>query len=98
MPRSPGIRKLFEDVNEATVKRLVAGRAVRVLLVEDALYILTRSFEEVILVEPRIRPGGHLCLTYALRDERRLADRLARSRKDRKHECRRGKLRRLGRA
>ena len=101
MPLSPGIRKIFEDVPERLVRRLMGGQSVRVALVEGALYIFARNFEEMILVEPRIRPGGELRLAYAVRDRAALADMLDHlggpKRKEPTHAYRRAKPRRLGR-
>jgi hypothetical protein len=101
VPLSAGIRKLFEGIPKTRAKRILAGRTVRVVPAGDALYIVGRSIEEMILVEPRIRPGGKLYLAYALRDGDALADRLDHpgcSRREPTHGYRRAKPRRLGRA
>jgi len=97
---SPDIQSLFEDVSLSKVKRIIAGSSVRVVPMESGIFILARNFEEMILVEPRIRPGGDMYVTYGLRDDAALADyldRLGMSRKEPTHEFRRGKPRRLGR-
>jgi len=103
VPLSTGIRKIFEGVPERVVRRLVDGQSVRVTLIEGALYIFARNFEEMILVEPRIRPGGELRLAYAVRDRAALADLLDRrlgmpKRKEPNGEYRHAKARRPSRA
>jgi hypothetical protein len=102
LPCSPRIRKLFQDVSEATVRRIIAGRTVRVVPVEGVLYLFVIGFKDLILVEPRVRRGGALELAYALRDDGALAEHLDRPRTPRKapssHEYRSGTQRRLGRS
>lgn len=100
MALSPDIHSLFEDVSLSVIKRIIAGQPVRVVPMGGEVFILARNFEQMILVEPRIRPGGELYITYGLRDDAALADyldRLGMSRKEPTHEFRRGKPRRLGR-
>ena len=101
MALSPDIHALFEGVPLSRIKRIIAGQPVRLVLMEGKLFILARNFEEMILVEPRIRPGGDLYLTYGLRDDVALADHLGRPGcrgKEPTHGYRRAKPRRLGRA
>jgi hypothetical protein len=102
MPLSAGIRKAFDNVPLSRVRRILAGGAVCAVPAEDALYLFARNFEEMILVEPRFRPGGKVALTYALRDDAALADVLGRlampTGKSPKQGNRRGHRRRLGRA
>jgi hypothetical protein len=103
VPLSPGIRRIFEGVPERVARSLIGGRSVRVALDGGALYIFARNFEEMILVEPRISPGGEPRLAYAVRDRTALADLLDRrlgipKRKEPNGEYRRSKPRRLGRA
>jgi hypothetical protein len=98
---SPDIHSLFEDVPLSRIKRIIAGQPVRLVPMEGELFILVRNFEQMILVEPRIRPGGDLYITYGLRDDVALADYLGRlgcSRKEPTHDYRRSRSRRLGRA
>jgi hypothetical protein len=98
----PDTRSIFLDVTLATVKRILAGKPVRVVSLGDELLICARNFEELILVEPTIRKDGSLGLGYALRDPQALAERLDLLRKpmkeQKKHDYRAGKPRRLGRA
>jgi len=100
MPCSPGIRKIFETVSESVVKRILAGRSVRVVPVEGTLYLFARGCEELILVEPRVRPGGALELVYALRNDEALAKEVARTGMSKKErltpEYRRATPRRAG--
>ena len=101
MALSPDIHSLFEDVTLSRIKKIIAGQPVRLVPMEGELFILARNFEQMILVEPRIRPGGELYITYGLRDDVALADYLGRlgcSRKEPTHGYRRSKPRRLGRA
>ena len=100
MALSPDIQSLFEDVSLSVIKRIIAGQPVRVVPMEGEVFILARNFEQMVLVEPRIRPGGELYVTYGLRDDAALADYLGRlgcSRKEPTHGYRRAKPRRLGR-
>lgn len=78
MPLSISIREIFEDVPERVAKRLIGGQSVRVALVENAIYIIARNYEEMIRVEPRTGPGGEVRLAYAVRDRTALADLLDR--------------------
>jgi hypothetical protein len=98
----PDSRSIFLDVTLATVKRILAGAPVRVIPLGEELLICARNFEELILVEPRVRKDGSLGLGYALRDPQALADRLDLLRKpvkeQKKYDYRAGKPRRLGRA
>ncbi len=101
MALSPDIHSLFEDVPLSVIKRITAHEAVRVIPMEGELFILAKNFEQMILVEPRIRPGGELYVTYGLRDDAALADYLGRlgcQEKEPTHGYRRAKPRRLGRA
>jgi hypothetical protein len=97
----PDTRLIFEDIQLETVKRVIGGKPVRVIPLERELIICARNFEEMILVEPHFRKGGGLEMGYSLRDPALLAewlDLLKTSRKEEKHDYRRGKPRRLGRA
>ncbi len=101
MVQLPDTRLIFEEIQLRTVKRVIGGKPVRLVPLEKELLICARNFEEMILVEPRIRRGGGLELGYSLRDPALLAewlDLLRKSPKEEKHEYRRGKPRRLGRA
>ena len=96
----PDIRVIFEDIDLRTVKRVIAGKPVRVVLLGNELFICARNYEELILVEPRIRKGGRLELAYALRDPALLAERLdvlKKPRKEAKTDYRSAQPRRLGR-
>ncbi len=98
----PGTRSIFLDVTLATVKRILAGKPVRVVSLGDELLICARNFEELILVEPTIRKDRSLGLGYALRDPQALVEKLDLLRKpvkeQKKYDYRAGKPRRLGRA
>jgi hypothetical protein len=98
----PDSRSIFLEVTLATVKRILAGAPVRVVPLGEELLICARNFQELILVEPRVRKDGSLGLGYALRDPEALADRLDLLRKpvkeQQKVDYRAGKPRRLGRA
>ena len=98
----PESRSIFLDVTLATVKRILAGKPVRVVSLGDELLICARNLEELILVEPTIRKDGSLGLGYALRDPHALAEKLDLLRKpvkeQKKDDYRAGKPRRLGRA
>jgi hypothetical protein len=93
-------RSLFLEVKLATVKRILAGRPVRVVPLGEELLLCARNYQELILVEPRIRKDGSLGLGYALRDPIALADRLDLLRvpamEEKKYDYRAGKPRRLG--
>ena len=97
----PEARSLFLGVTPATVKRILAGAPVRVVSLGDELLLSARNFQELILVEPRIRKDGSLGLGYALRDPDALADRLDLLRlpvkEQKKDDYRAGKPRRLRR-
>jgi hypothetical protein len=98
---SPDIHSIFEDVSLSNIKRIIASQPVRVVPMEGEVFILARNFEQMILVEPRIRPGGELYVTYGLRDDAALADYLGRlgcGGKEPTHGYRRAKARRPGRA
>jgi hypothetical protein len=98
----PESRSIFLNVTLATVKRILASSPVRVVPLGEELLICARNFEELILVEPRVRKDGSIGLGYALRDPQALADRLDLLRKPvkekKKDDYRTGKPRRLGRA
>ena len=95
-------RLLFLEVTQATVKRILANKDVRVVPHREELLICARNFRELILVTPIIRKDGSLGLGYALRDPQALAKMLALLRKsmkeERNHEYRAGQPRRSGRS
>jgi hypothetical protein len=72
----PVSRSIFENVDLRTLRRVIGGKPVRLKSLENGLLICARSGEELVLVEPHIRPGGRLELTYSLRDPALLAEAL----------------------
>jgi hypothetical protein len=98
----PATRAIFLEVTLATVKRILAGKPARIVLFGGEILIGAMGFEELILVEPKIRKDGSLGLGYALRDPEALAARLELLRKpvkeQKKYEYRAGKPRRPSRA